>query len=451
MSRPSNEPRPGAHDAGLILLSRDAWRRRLVLWIGAVLVALAALLFAKASDFAFSLFQQVIALSPWWAMLLTPTMFALLAWASGGRLQATRGSGIQQVIAALERPANTDFRAENLSLKVAAAKLGLTVLGLAGGASIGREGPTVHVGAAIMHALGRRFGHADPLAASRYLLAGGAAGLAAAFNTPLAGVVFAIEELSSNYEARLSGTLLSAVIIGGVVSIGLVGSYSYFGTVNASLALGNGWLAVLACGVLGGLLGGGFSRLIVEAVGGRPRWFGRLRRKHPVLMAGAFGLLLALLGVWLGDGMFGTGYAQARSLVQGEATVGDAFGLGKLVANLLSYLAGIPGGLFSPALAVGAGLGHNLAAVLPGVDPRTLVLLGMCGYLAGVTQAPLTSAIIAMEMTDNNSLLLPILATVLIARGASALVCHTPIYKALAEQLMVAMDRSAAGTGSPGS
>ncbi len=430
----------GQHDAGLVLLSRAAWRRRFVLWTGAVLVALAALLFAKASDYAFGWFQRLLDVAPLWVLLVTPAMFALLAWASSGRLRATRGSGIQQVIAALERPQHTDFRAETLSLKVAAAKLTMTVLGLAGGASIGREGPTVHVGAAIMHALGKRFGHADPLAASRYLLAGGAAGLAAAFNTPLAGVVFAIEELASNYEVRMSGTLLSAVIIGGVVSLGLVGSYSYFGTVDARLALGSGWLAVLACGVIGGLLGGMFSRAIVEAIAGRPRWFGMLQRRHPVLLAGALGLLLALLGLWLGDGMFGTGYAQARSLVQGHGVVGHEFGIGKLVANLLSYLAGIPGGLFSPALAVGAGLGHNLAALLPMVDPRTLVLLGMCGYLAGVTQAPLTSAIIAMEMTDNNALLLPILATVLLARGVSALVCHVPIYKALALQLVAKMD-----------
>jgi H+/Cl- antiporter ClcA len=94
--------------------------------------------------------------------------------------------------------------------------------------------------------------------------------------------------------------------------------------------------------------------------------------------------------------------------------------------------------LFSPALAVGAGLGHNLAALLPGVDPTAVVLLGMCGYLTGVTQAPLTSAVISMELTDNSDMLLPILATVLLARGASALVCHTPVYKALALRLLAA-------------
>ncbi len=122
--------------------------------------------------------------------------------------------------------------------------------------------------------------------------------------------------------------------------------------------------------------------------------------------------------------------------MQGQALVGHEFGLMKLLANLASYVAGIPGGLFSPALAVGAGLGHNLAVLMPGVDPRAFVLLGMCAYLTGVTQAPLTSAVISLELTDSGDLLLPILATVLIARGVSGLVCRVPIYRGLAELLI---------------
>jgi H+/Cl- antiporter ClcA len=186
-----------------------------------------------------------------------------------------------------------------------------------------------------------------------------------------------------------------------------------------------------------------FSRLLLLAMEGRPRWFGALRRRHPVLLAAMCGLVLAILGVTLGAGAFGTGYAQARELLQGHAAVGESFGAVKFAANLASYIAGIPGGLFSPALAVGAGLGHNLAALLPGVDPTAVVLLGMCGYLTGVTQAPLTSAVISMELTDNSDMLLPILATVLLARGASSLVCHTPVYKALALRLLAAEPASA--------
>lgn len=408
----------------------------MALWGGAVAVALVAIAFAKIGDASFGLFRTISAYSPYWALLLTPVTFGVLAWATRGPMAATRGSGIPQVIASLS-VASADFRATQLSLRVSASKMLLTLLALLGGASVGREGPTVHIGAGIMQALGRRLGYSDSYQTSRFLLAGGAAGIAAAFNTPLAGVVFAIEELSGAFEHRFSGTLLTAVIVGGVVSLGLVGNYTYFGHIAAqSVPLGQGWLAVLACGVLCGVLGGWFARIVVAAADGRPRWLGRTRSRHPILFAAGCGLLLAVLGIALGGSVFGTGYAQARALLEGSGGPGAEFGIAKFGANLLSYLAGIPGGLFSPALAVGAGLGDNLSQLFPGVDASAVVLLGMAAYLAGVTQAPLTSAVISMELTANHQLMLPILAVVLIARACSSLVCPTPIYKALAERLV---------------
>ncbi len=238
------------------------WRRRIALWTGAIIVALAAILFAEASGWAYQLFQYILGLGVWIPLLLTPAAFGLLAWATEGRLRATRGSGIPQVIASL-RIEDDEFRRRMLSLPIAAGKMLLTLIALAAGASIGREGPTVHVGAGLFHWLGRRFGFTDPAAASRFILAGGAAGIAAAFNTPLAGVVFAIEELAGTFEHRFSGLLLTAVIIGGVVSLGIMGDYSYFGRVEVSLPLGHAWLAVLVAGVVCGLLGGLFARVIL--------------------------------------------------------------------------------------------------------------------------------------------------------------------------------------------
>ena len=115
-----------------------------------------------------------------------------------------------------------------LSARIAVGKILLTLLGLASGASIGREGPTVQVGASIMYALGRLL-RLPRLELQRALvLAGGAAGIAAAFNTPLAGVVFAIEELSHSFEARTSGTVLTAVVIAGITTLALVGNYTVF-------------------------------------------------------------------------------------------------------------------------------------------------------------------------------------------------------------------------------
>ncbi|BAV95762.1 chloride channel protein [Lysobacter enzymogenes] len=418
-------------------LSGEAWKRRFALWGGALAVAFAAIAFAKLGDAASHLFASALTFSPYWALAITPAVFALLAWLTRGGLKGTRGSGIPQVIAVVQ---SRDHAPRNswLSFKVVASKLLLTVAALAGGASVGREGPTVHIGAGIMHAIGRIMGYRDPYQTSRFLLAGGAAGIAAAFNTPLAGVVFAIEELSGTFEHHFSGVLLTAVIAAGVVSLGLMGNYAYFGHANVALAFGSGWWAIALCGVVCGLLGGAFARLIVAAGAGRPQWLFKHRMRSPVLFAAACGLALALLGLWLGKGMFGTGYEQARELLQADRPDGGWFGAGKLAANLVSSLAGIPGGLFAPALAVGAGIGDNLSQLVPSAPHQAVILLGMCGYLAGLTQAPLTSAVICMEMTDNRELMLPVLATVLLARACSALVCHTPIYKALAAQLVEA-------------
>ncbi len=407
------------------------WRQRLAFFIGAGCVGLAAVLFAQGSDFAFEVFNQMLDRYPCWPWLVTPLTFALLIWSTEGVLRATRGSGIPQVIVTIGRP-EREFRERMLSLPVAVGKMALTLFALLGGASVGREGPTVHVGAALMYNIGSRFELFGRRTVNGLILAGGAAGIAAAFNTPLAGVMFAIEELSHTFEQRFSGLVLSAVMFGGVVSLGIIGNYTYFGSVYAQLDFGPAWLAVLACGLGGGLAGGIYSRVILLTVTGMPKPFGNWRRNHPVMFAFACGVLLAAVGAASGNQVFGTGYEQARSILQGVPDGDGLFGLWKLLANILSYIAGIPGGFFSPSLAVGAGIGQWIAPLIPGASFASVALLGMSAYLAGVTQAPLTAIVISLELTDGHALVLPVIAACLLARACSALVCRVPVYKAFA-------------------
>lgn len=415
-------------------LSPPQWKRRLLLWLGAIAVGLATTVFIKGCILAYDTFRRVLAYGSWWPLVITPCMMALLAYLTTGKLRATRGSGIPQAIASLHIE-DEKFRFSMLSLRIAVGKMALTLAALLGGASVGREGPTVHVGASLMYSMGRRFGFAEPTAAGRFVLAGSAAGLAAAFNAPLAGVVFAIEEMAGAYEDRMSGAIMTAVIIGGIITLGLLGNYSYFGTVQASLAIKQGWLAVVLCGVLCGMAGGLFSMIIL--LGGRvlsrvAAW----RQRWPVAFAFACGLALALLGMASGNNVYGTGYDQARAILQHAPNPpGEAFGAFKFLANVVSYWSGIPGGLFSPALAVGAGLGRNIAHLVPGSPVAAVALLGMAGYLAGVTQSPLTATIICMEMTANQAMVIPILAVCLIARATSALFCKKPVYHAFADRL----------------
>jgi H+/Cl- antiporter ClcA len=421
----------GRHD----LFAPAQWRRRIALWGGGVLVGLAAIAFARASDLAYAGFTRLLAVSPWLPLLVTPAVFALLAWLTRGAWRATQGSGIPQVIAALEVE-DADFRRRLLALPIALGKMALTLLALVGGASIGREGPTVHVGAGLMYWLGQRFGYTDPKTLSRFVLAGGGAGIAAAFNTPLAGVVFAIEELAGTWEHRFSGIVLTAVIFAGVTSLGVLGDYAYFGRVDAVLPLGQGWLAVLLAGACGGLGGGLFARLILFGDRGPLARLAALRSAAPVRFAAVCGLALALLGIAGGGTVYGTGYAQAHAILQSTQDAPAVFGLLKLAANTLSYWAGIPGGIFSPALAVGAGMGHALSSWLPGVDATAVALLGMAAFLSGVTQAPLTATVVSLELTANRGLVIPIMATCLLARAISTLPCPTPVYRAFAQRLV---------------
>ena len=115
----------------------------------------------------------------------------------------------------------------------------------------------------------------------------------------------------------------------------------------------------------------------------------------------------------------------------------------------MSYAAGIPGGIFSPSLAVGAGIGASLAPWLPQADAAAVVLLGMAAYPAGVTQAPLTSAVICMELTDDHGFVLPIMAACLIGRALSTLVCKVPVYRAFAQQLLQEWDAAPAAAPAP--
>ena len=127
------------------LFSLPQWRRRILFWTGAILVGLAAVGFAQAADWAYRVFHGVVESNRYWAFLITPLTFALLAWLTQGALKATRGSGIPQAIAALKIE-DEGFRQSLLSLRVALGKMALTLAALLGGASVGREGPTVHVG-----------------------------------------------------------------------------------------------------------------------------------------------------------------------------------------------------------------------------------------------------------------------------------------------------------------
>jgi len=415
------------------LLSVPQWKSRLLLWGGAAAVGLAAVGFASLAELAQNLLRRLVVLSPWWPWLLAPAGFSIVAWTTRRYFRGAEGSGIPQTIFVL-RPGAGPAGDALLKPKVVIGRVALACVGLLCGGSIGREGPTVHVGAAIVHSISRWMPRGRLEGQRRALvLAGGAAGVAAAFNTPLAGIVFAIEELSRSFEERASGTTLTAVILAGVVAIALVGDFTYFGQPVVPVQTHAITPAILALAAACGLAGGSVSRLTLAASERLPGALGRLRRERPALFAGVCGLAVAAIGTSSGNLTYGTGYAEARSILESQAHLPWFYAPARAASTLLSYLSGIPAGLLAPSLSVGAGLGQFTSDALGQSSAVAFAIFGMCGYLAGITQAPLTSLVIVMEMTEQHALVLPLMVTAAVATAISKLL-SPPLYQSLADR-----------------
>ena len=420
------------------------WKRRLIFWGGAVCVGISAVLFAVAAAYANAVFHDLLDLSPYLPLLISPLGLALVVFITRRYFPGSQGSGIPQTIAAL-KISDAGARESVLSLRIAIGKVLMTLLALFSGASSGREGPTVQIGASIMHALGR-MGFFSKVDVERSLiLAGGAAGVAAAFNTPLAGIVFAIEEMSRSFEARTSGAVLTAIILAGMASLAMLGNYTYFGHTNDSLNFSQGWVYVLVCGIMGGIMGGIFSLILINAGRILPFRASAFMREKPVLFAAACGFILAVIGILSGSSTYGTGYTEARHILEGTASIPQDYGILKMIATIVSYLSGIPGGIFAPSLAIGAGFGANLTSLFSDAPAGALAMLGMVAYFSGVVQAPITSFVIVMEMTDNHEMTIPLMATSLIAYAASRIICPSPLYKTLSAQFLAGADRKKEG------
>lgn len=404
------------------------WKPRAVFWTGALAVGVISVAFAKMADWAQHLFVSVTSSGEWAFLLpliITPLGFALCAWLAMTVFPNSGGSGIPQAIAARHFHDDED-RSRLLSLKLAVGKIVLTIAGLLSGASIGREGPTVQVGASIMLQAARIGGMAQ---ARGLILAGSAAGIAAAFNTPLAGIVFAIEEMSRTYEARSNGLVLTAVILSGLASLGLVGTYTYFGTSTVVAQTAADWGLVLVCGIGGGVFGALFSAGALKVSQRIRRWSHSVPLKRMLIVAAGCGLASAVIGVATGGATFGTGYEQARSAIEGQAAP-TFFFIEKLASTFLAMMSGIPGGIFAPSLSVGAGFGSTVASVL-GTSVGLGAILGMAGYFAGVVQAPMTAFVIILEMTGNHEAVIPIMAASMLGYLTSRMISAEPLYHGL--------------------
>jgi H+/Cl- antiporter ClcA len=250
-------------------------------------------------------------------------------------------------------------------------------------------------------------------------VAGGSAGLAAAFNTPLAGVTFAIEELSGDRFHAIKDFVLMAIIVAAIAAKSLTGEYTYFGRLAdpSDVSL----LTIVIIGIGGGAAGALFSTALIRGMRALSPWrTGAVGMGVTVVCSWAVLAIAVLFGVRV----LGPGNEAASTLVQGQMGGWVAgFPLLKAAATLFTYWSGLAGGIFAPCLSIGAALGAVIATMTGG-SVASGAMVGMASFLSGTIQAPITSFVIIFEMTGHHSFLLPImtgsLLGMLTARGVGA-------------------------------
>ncbi len=409
------------------------WQTRVVVLAAAAAAGLSVVAFTWVTDRALEAFFAAQSRVAWLPLLWTPACTAAIVWVTRRHAAGAAGSGIPQVMASLDTRVSPSTVELFVSLRLAFAKFWLTAWGLLGGLSIGREGPSVQLAAGVMHYAGRWLPARSPVTEHGLLVAGGAAGIAAAFNTPLAGVMFAIEELSRKPEQRSSGLLIAAIVLAGLMGVSVYGNATYFGVIQVRAVSVSLWWPFILVAISSGLAGGLFARLLLKSLTGTTAdRFTRWRNERPVLFAAACGLGIALIGLVTHGATFGSGYGHSKAMLAGTAEEPTVYLLFKFLATWLSAWSGAPGGIFAPSLAIGGALGHDVAMLTSYPHAPTLIALGMVGFLAAATQAPLTAFIIVMEMVDGHAMVLTLMACSLIASAVSR-VMSRPLYGSLAQ------------------
>ncbi len=414
-------------------------KRNLIFALAAIITGLISIAFGLGVDQASTIFARATAHHRWIVFILCPAGFALIVTLTRRVFPGAQGSGIPQAMAALQMQDATGVDAV-LSLRIATGKFLLTLLGFMVGASIGKEGPTVQIGCAVMNICGRMGLERSHALQRLLILAGGAAGITCAFNAPIAGIIFAIEEMARSFDDRQVRSIILAAFVSGVTLFLALGYHPYFGLSPASLPIGAAWLAVPVCAGIGGIAGGAFARILVKPAQFMPGPINRLATNRPAAFAALCGLILAAIGFASHGQVFDASYGQARAaLTQGIMPPLDFAPL-KFLSTLVSYLSGIPGGIFAPSLAVGVGIGTGFAHLLPGLPVAGFAMIGMAGYFSGVVQSPLTATAIVIEMTANPAMTVPVGIAAILGTMASRLVCKTPVYHAMAQQFLRAVE-----------
>ena len=366
-----------------------------------------------------------------WRRLLFPVVGSLgIGYLLSRYFPNARGSGVPQTKAALFA------RDGRITLRTVLGKFFCTSATLASGIPLGREGPSVQVGAGIASVLGRTLG-LSTAQVKKLIPVGAAAAIAAAFNTPLAAVLFSLEEIMGDLHAPVMGAVVLASATAWMVLRVFLGDHPLFKVPQYQLVHPSGFAIYAVLGIAGG----GVSALFTKLLLGMRARFLRLPLKTVWFQPVAGGLLVGLIG-WFVPQVLGVGYGYVGDALNGSMAFKMMMLLVvlKLITVTTSYSSGNAGGIFGPALFIGAMLGGSVGTVAHNAfpeytaNPGAYALVGMGAVFAGIVRAPMTSVLMIFEMTQDYAVIVPLMIANMISLFIASRLQEEPIYEALAVQ-----------------
>ncbi|MFT4095382.1 MAG: chloride channel protein, partial [Niabella sp.] len=366
----------------------------------------------------------------WVLFFIMPVCFVAAWWIVKKWAPYARGSGIPQVMAAVELANPRDYNKVKklLSLRIIFFKVVSSFIMVLGGGAIGREGPTIQISGSVFKKLNEILPKWWPqISKKSMILTGAAAGLSAAFNTPLGGIVFAVEELTKIHFNNFKTAIFTAVIIAGLTSQQLAGSYLYLGFPKVAAVAPDVLFAVVVVAILSGLAASWLAKLILTI----QRWRNSftLQWQHLLFLITS-ALILASVAYFINTNVLGSGKELMEDYLFTLRQAHWYTPFLRMIGPALSFASGGAGGIFAPALSGGASIGSVFAAWfhLSPTEGNVVILVGMVGFLTGITRAPFTSAILVLEMTDRHSLILHLMMAAVIANFAASLISQHSFY-----------------------
>lgn len=402
--------------------------------MASITTGLVAVFYARLFGWAETASLELIKEHPWIIFITAPLFFFLAWWIIKRFAPTARGSGIPQVMAAIElaNPRENSKVDKLLSLKVVAVKVASSLMMVLGGGAIGREGPTIQIAGSIFRFVNKLVPATWPKVSKRnMIMTGAAAGLAAAFNTPLGGIVFAVEELTKTQFRHFRTALFSAVIIAGLAAQWLLGPYLYLGYPNMS---GLSWyiiFIVILVAIVAGLGGASMARAIVKILAIKKNF----SRKQDIIFLFCCAVLMASFGFFFSEMATGSGKEiMTTTLFTSEKHVAWYLPILRFVGPIASFCIGA-GGVFAPSLGAGASIGSLMAGWfnMEGSNANILIMAGMVAFLTGITRSPFTSAILVLEMTDRHSVIFHLMIAAMVGNIAALIIDRKSLYDHLKE------------------